>query len=73
MREAIFADRRPAVARLARDIVIIVRDEGVGVDAERRLAAEGVLERMTARFGYCSECAADACSMLMRRRFHDLV
>jgi predicted Ser/Thr protein kinase len=73
MREAIFADRRQAVARLARDIVLLVRDEGVGVSADRKLAAEGVIDRLVARFGYCTECAADAASMLVRRRFHDLV
>ncbi len=73
MREAIFADRRQAVARLARDIVLLRREEGVGVSEERRKAAEGVIERLVAKFGYCSECATDAASMLLRRRFHDLV
>ena len=73
MREAIFTDRRPAVARLARDMVLIARDQGVGVNAERRVAAEGVIERLIARFGYCTECAADAANMLVRRRFQDLV
>ncbi len=73
MREAIFADRRQAVARLARDIVLLARDEGVGVSAERKVAAEGAIERLISRFGYCVECAADAASMLMRRRFNDLV
>ena len=74
MREAIFADRRPAVARLARDIVLVVREEGVGL--ERRAAARGRGRRSSGssrRFGYCRECAADAASMLVRRRFHDLV
>jgi hypothetical protein len=61
------------VARLARDIVLLVRDEGVGVSADRKLAAEGVIERLIHRFGYCRECAADAASMLVRRRFHELV
>jgi serine protein kinase len=73
MREAIFADRRQAVARLARDMVIVSRDEGVGVTAERRSAAEGVIERLIARFGYCTECATDAANMLVRKRFQDLV
>jgi predicted Ser/Thr protein kinase len=73
MREAIFAERRQAVARLARDVVLLKREEGVGLTAERRTAAEGVVERLIARFGYCSECATDAASMLVRRRFHDLV
>ena len=73
MREAIFADRRRAVAELARDIVLLVREEGTGLDGERRREAEGTIERLIARFAYCRECAADAASLLIRRRFHDLV
>jgi hypothetical protein len=73
MREAIFADRRPAVARLARDLVVLVRDEGVGLDAERRAAAESTIERLAHRFGYCRNCAADASTLLVRKRFNDLV
>jgi predicted Ser/Thr protein kinase len=73
MREAIFADRRPAVARLARDLVVLVRDEGVGLDAERRGAAESTIERLAQRFGYCRNCAADASTLLVRKRFNDLV
>jgi serine protein kinase len=72
MREAIFAERRPAVAKLARDLVVLVRDAGVGLDAERRSAAEGTIERMIQRFGYCRNCAADAATLLVRKRFNDL-
>jgi predicted Ser/Thr protein kinase len=72
MREAIFAQRRPAVARLARDLVVFVRDDGVGLDGERRRDAEATIERMSTRFGYCRNCAADAASVLVRKRFHDI-
>jgi serine protein kinase len=73
MREAIFTERRPAVARLARDLAVLVRDDGTGLDAERRRAAEATIDRMIARFGYCRNCAGDAASTLVRRRFQDLV
>jgi predicted Ser/Thr protein kinase len=73
MREAIFAERRQAVARLARDLVVLVRDEGVGLDAQRRADSEATIERLIARFGYCRNCASDAASLLVRKRFHDLV
>lgn len=73
MREAIFNDRRPAVALLARDVVVLVRDQGTGLDKDRRRDAEAVIERMIAKFGYCRNCAGDAASMLVRKRFHDLV
>jgi hypothetical protein len=72
MREAIFAERRRSVAELARDIVLLVREEGVGLDAERRGDAQGTIDRLIERFAYCKECAADAASLLMRKRFHDL-
>jgi serine protein kinase len=71
MRAAIFAERRPAVAALARDIVLLVRDEGAGLDDERRREAEAAIERM-GRFGYCRNCAADASTMLLRKRFTDV-
>jgi predicted Ser/Thr protein kinase len=73
MREAIFADRRQAVALLARDIVLAVREEGVGLDAARTREAEGTIGRLVLRFGYCRDCAADTASLLVRKRFHDLV
>ena len=73
MREAIFNDRRPAVALLARDVVVLVRDQGTGLDKDRRRDAEAVIDRMIAKFGYCRSCAGDAASMLVRKRFHDLV
>jgi predicted Ser/Thr protein kinase len=73
MREAIFADRRQAVAALARDVVLLVREDGVGLDAERRSEAQGTVDRLIARFSYCRDCASDAASLLVRRRFHDLI
>jgi len=63
----------PAVAILARDIIIVVRENGVGLDAARKRDAEAVIERLIARFGYCRNCALDMASMIMRKRFHDLV
>jgi hypothetical protein len=73
MREAIFAEKRQAVAVLARDIVLVVREEGVGLDAQRKRDAEAAIDRLVSRAGYCRWCAADAASMLVRKRFHELV
>jgi serine protein kinase len=72
MREAIFSERRPSVAMLARDLVLLVREDGSGLDAHRRREAEAAIERLVGRFGYCRNCASDAASMLMRKRFQDL-
>jgi predicted Ser/Thr protein kinase len=73
MREAIFADRRKDVAGVARDMVLVVREEAVGLDAARKRAAEAAIDRLVARFAYCRECAADMASLLVRRRFHEYV
>jgi predicted Ser/Thr protein kinase len=73
MREAIFGDRRKDVARIARDVVILVREDGVGLDADARREAEATIDRLVARFGYCRNCAGDVASLLVRKRFHDLI
>lgn len=73
MREAIFGEKRREVALLARDIVLLVRDAGSGLDDARRRAAKEAVDRMVSRWGYCTSCAADAMSMLVRKRFHELV
>jgi predicted Ser/Thr protein kinase len=73
MREAIFGEKRREVALLARDIILFVRENGSGLDAEHKRNAEAAVDRMIARWGYCKSCAGDAASMLVRRRFHELV
>jgi predicted Ser/Thr protein kinase len=72
MRDTIFGERRPAVAQRARDLEVVVRDEGTGLDALRKRNAEATIERLIARYAYCRNCAADAASVLVRRRFQDL-
>jgi predicted Ser/Thr protein kinase len=73
LRDAIFADKRTDVARRARDIVVVVRDDGVGLDDARKREARAVLDRMASKFGYCDNCAADTASMLIRKRYNDLI
>jgi len=71
MRESMFADRRKEVASLARDILVTVREDGVGLDEGRRARALGAMDQMKERFGYCRECATDVASLLMRERFSE--
>ncbi|MCL2777284.1 MAG: serine protein kinase PrkA [Polyangiaceae bacterium] len=73
LRDAIFADKRAEVARRARDIVVLVRDDGVGLESSRRRAARTMLDTLAARFGYCDFCAADTASTLVRKRYSDIV
>jgi len=48
--------------------MVIVMQEGA-TDAQ----IQHVIDRLIARFGYCRSCAGDAASMMVRKRFHDLV
>ena len=73
MREVIFSEKRGEVGKIARDIVILVRDEGSGLDAGRRQQASEAIERLIGRYGYCRSCAADVSSMLLRKRFTEVV
>jgi hypothetical protein len=73
MREAIFSDKRAEIAKITRDIVVLVRDDGAGLDAEHRREAEEVVGRLVSRCAYCRECACDMATLLLRRRFNDLV
>jgi predicted Ser/Thr protein kinase len=73
LRDAIFADKRNEVARYARDIVVLVRDEGAGLDDAHKRDARQVLDRMASRFAYCDNCASDTASMLLRKRYNDLI
>ncbi len=73
MREAIFADKRPQIARIAQSIVVLVREDGVGLERDRKAEAQETIERLRTRFGYCPNCAGDAASMLLRKRFSDLI
>lgn len=73
MREAIFTEKRAEVGKLARDLVILVREDGSGLDDQHKRGAREVLDRLVARYGYCKACAADAASMLLRKRFPEVV
>lgn len=73
LRDTVFAERRKQMAHLARDIVVLVGEEGAGLDSQRRKQAQETLERLKAERGYCDHCARDAASSLLRWRFAELV
>jgi len=82
LREAVFTERRKAVALMCRDLVAILRDrvndgkreEPVlgGLREEQRKNALAALARLES-MGYCERCALDAGSALLRARFAELV
>ncbi|HEX5101902.1 MAG TPA: serine protein kinase PrkA, partial [Polyangiaceae bacterium] len=73
LREAVFAERRVPVAKLCRDVVVLLREEGSGLDEARRTAAQKALAELKRRFGYEDESAADAAAVLVSERFADLL
>jgi predicted Ser/Thr protein kinase len=73
LREAVFAERRVPVAKLCRDLVVLLRQEGSGLDDARRATAARALEELKRRFGYDDDSAADAAAVLVSERFADLL
>ncbi len=73
LRDAVFAGKRVQVARLARDLVILVRSEGSGLDSQQRQAAQNCLDKLCAEHGYEPSSAADAAGALVTERFGELL
>ncbi len=73
LREAVFGERRSAVAKLCRDVILLLKEAGGGLDAPRRAAAERTVERLKAQFGYEQGSAADAAVALVRERLASLL
>ena len=73
LRDAVFAEKRVAIARLARDMVVLLRSEGTGLNEARRVEVRAMLDRLRERFGYEESSAGDAAAALIRERFADAV
>lgn len=73
LRDTVFAERRKQMAHLAHDIVVLVGEDGAGLNEERRLQARETLDRLKAEHDYCDHCARDAASSLLRWRFAELI
>jgi len=73
LRESAFAERRVAIAKLTRDMMILLRQEGSGLDEARRSAAERAVLELEKRFGYQRGSAGDAAVSLVRERFHEVL
>jgi serine protein kinase len=73
LREAVFAERRSAVAKLCRDMLWLLKEDGSGLDAARRAAAQRAVDQLKLRFGYEDASASDAAVALVRERFATLL
>lgn len=71
LREAVFQDRRSVLLRLAQDLVVLVREEGVGLDTARQRAARATLDALCKDHGYIPDSAADSAEALARERLTD--
>jgi len=51
--------------------VLALLEKGKGLDDEERALAERVVSNLTAKFGYCESCAAEAISLLLKERYSE--
>jgi predicted Ser/Thr protein kinase len=73
MQDAVFNERRGAVAKLCRDVLVLLRESGTGLDEGRKREARAVVQRLIERFGYQESSAADAVAVLVRERYAELL
>ncbi|MEZ4226766.1 MAG: serine protein kinase PrkA [Polyangiaceae bacterium] len=72
LKDAVFSERRVAMAKLARDMVLLLREES-GLDEARRQAAQAAVGELRSRFGYEDSSVLDAAVALTRERFAELL
>jgi hypothetical protein len=73
LREAVFGERRSAVAKLCRDVLLLLKENGAGLDAARKSAAQRAVDQLKSRFGYEDGSASDAAVALVRERLASLL
>ncbi|NRA35613.1 MAG: serine protein kinase PrkA [Polyangiaceae bacterium] len=73
IKNAVFKERSGAVAKLCRDLVVLVRDDATGLDDHQREAAERALSRLKSDFAYQDSSAADAAAVLVSERYSELL
>jgi predicted Ser/Thr protein kinase len=73
MRDAVFRERHSAVAKLCRDVVVLLREEGAGLSESQNVAANQCVKELCGRFGYERVSAGDAAVALSRERFRDVL
>ena len=73
MRNSVFEERRTALAKLCRDLVMLLRESGKSLSEAQLKAARVLLDGLTQRFGYNDDSAKDAAASLLRERFRELL
>jgi serine protein kinase len=73
MRDSVFVERRVLLARLARDMMMVLREEIAGLDDQRLREVRSAIQRLITDFGYMEVSVADSVAVLVRERFADLL
>lgn len=73
LREAVFAERRVHLARLCRDVVLLVLENGQGLNEQHKTAARRMIDELVRRYDYDESSATDAAVALVRNRFVDVL
>lgn len=69
LRQAVFRERRVALARLCQNIVLLLRENGAGLDLEAQAAARTMVDRLMKDFGYNEDSVVESAVVLLRERF----
>lgn len=72
LRDVFFQDRRRQIVAITRDVVVLITDEGMGLEPDARRRAEEVLKNLRTQRGYEDRSARDALAALLKERFADI-
>jgi predicted Ser/Thr protein kinase len=68
LRDAVFQERRQALARLCRHVVTLLRGQADELSHDERGEAQRMLDRLCAEFGYQPDSVVDSAVALLRER-----
>jgi predicted Ser/Thr protein kinase len=69
IRSAYFQEHRKRVIKVAKNALSLLSGEADGLEKADLETAEHMIEQMTGRFGYCTQCMTDALARLISSRF----
>lgn len=69
LRESYFDQRKKIVKKTNEEILVYLTDGPGRLDAQSRARVETTLTTMKDKYGYCDQCAREAVSLLLRKRY----
>jgi serine protein kinase len=73
LRDAVYSERRVTLAKLCRDIVLLLREDSAGLDEDRKREARAAVDALNRDYGYIDDSVADVAAVLLRRRYAELL